>query len=318
MGDEPDKQVEVRDAATVVLVRDGECGLEVLLMRRHRGHVFMADRWVFPGGRVDARDRDVSIEAYCGVGWEAERAAQRLEEDEAAARGVFVAALREVFEETGILLVRDDPSRMVQKLIERKASWWEAWRRKLDEGSASMVEFLAALGEEVGTRVCLDPAALRYYARWVTPDFEVRRYDTRFFVARAPAGQAMQADARELVEGRWFTPADAIEAYRSGEILLAPPTLCVLEDLQQYTGEGAVEALLADADRLPVPAIMPQLLARPEEEEVVLLLPGDVEYSNEINMLGGCVGAVRSIETKERSGVTRVVQREGQWWTERA
>lgn len=318
MGDGPDRQVEVRDAATVVLVRDGECGLEVLLMRRHRGHVFMADRWVFPGGRVDARDCDAGIEAYCAAGWEVERAAQRLEEEEAAARGVVVAALREVFEETGILLVREEDEGEVQELFSRDSERWQAWRRKLDEGSASMVEFLAALSQEAGTRVCLDPAALRYYARWVTPDFEVRRYDTRFFVARAPAGQAMQADARELVEGRWFTPADAIEAYRSGEILLAPPTLCVLEDLQKYTGEDAVEALLADADRLPVPAIMPQLLARPAGEEVVLLLPGDVEYPNEVNMLERCDGAMRSVETKERSGVTRVVQREGQWWTERA
>ncbi|RDV37625.1 NUDIX domain-containing protein [Bradymonadaceae bacterium TMQ3] len=314
-----DEAVKVRDAATVMLMRDGGSGLEVLLMRRHSGHAFMADRWVFPGGRVDARDGDAALKEAFSQPFEA---AAGLAEDEDAARALTIAALREVFEETGVLLAQpegragEDGPRL-SAIFEADRERWQGWRQKLDEGSVSMVAFLDALKEACGRPVRLNASGLHYYARWITPGFESRRYDTRFFVARAPAGQAVRVDARELVESRWFGPEEAIMAYRRGEILLAPPTLCVLEDLQHFQKSGGVDALVAELEHASIDPILPQLLEDvPEGDEAVLLLPGDAAYREErVDVDVARCPPGRTL--RERSGVTRVVRRSGLWWTER-
>lgn len=314
-----EEAVKVRDAATVMLVREGAQGLEVLLMRRASGHAFMADRWVFPGGRVDARDADEALEGALSQPFEA---AEGLAEDEHAARAILIAALREVFEETGMMLATfadaadDDAS--LAAISGAEPERWQRWRRELDAGSVSMVAFLKTLHEVTGRPVRLDAAALCYYARWITPDFESRRYDTRFFVARAPVSQRAQVDARELVESRWFGPTEAIEAYRKGEILLAPPTLCVLEDLQRFEAPGDLARLFADLEHDAIDPILPQLLDEaPEGDEAVLLLPADAAYRQErVDVEVARCPPDHTLQ--ERSGVTRVVRRGGQWWTERS
>ncbi|WP_230470188.1 NUDIX hydrolase [Lujinxingia vulgaris] len=313
-----EEAVKVRDAATVMLVREGAQGLEVLLMRRASGHAFMADRWVFPGGRVDARDADAALEGALSQPFEA---AEGLADDEDAARAILIAALREVFEETGMMLATladaadDDAS--LAAIFGAEPERWQRWRRKLDTGSASMVAFLNALEEVAGQPVRLNAAGLHYYARWITPDFESRRYDTRFFVARAPAGQTVQVDARELVESRWIGPTEAIEAYRKGAILLAPPTLCVLEDLRRFEAPGDLARLFADIEKASIDPVLPQLLDKaPEGDEAVLVLPGDAAYREErVDVEAARCPPGRTLQ--ERSGVTRVVRRDGQWWTER-
>lgn len=306
--------VKVRDAATVMLVREGAQGLEVLLMRRHSGHAFMADRWVFPGGRVDGHDADEALKQALSPGFEP---TEGLAEDENTARALYVAALREVFEETGVLLTCAGEGAELSAIFQTDEAVWQTWRQKLDAGCVSMGVFLNALQEAAGRPVRLDAAGLHYYARWITPTFENRRYDTRFFLARAPAGQTVQVDARELVDSRWLRPAEAIKAYREGEILLAPPTLCVLEDLQRFEAPGDLARLFAELEKTSIDPVLPQLLEDAAGGgEAVLVLPGDAAYREE-RVDVEVARCPPGHTLRERSGVTRVVRRDGQWWTER-
>ena len=245
----------VRDAATIVLARDGEDGVEVYLTRRGASAAFMPDRYVYPGGRVDHDDaslagrlvpKDLPRAASLGTIMTEERAA-----------ALVVAGLRECFEEAGVLFAEPVASDNALR----------AWRTRLVEKTGSF----AAMVETLDLR--LQSAALVCFDHWITPTFEARRYDTRFFVARMPARQVAIADNVEVYDGRWWRPSSALEAYARREILLAPPTLCTLQDLAPF---GTVDALMAwAAERVVVP-ILPTL------EEIggvpTLLLPGDPRY----------------------------------------
>jgi 8-oxo-dGTP pyrophosphatase MutT (NUDIX family) len=223
-------------AATVVLLRDGNGGLEAYLQRRPMGMGFAGGLWVFPGGRVDQSDRDPAVDAtWAGpspAAW-----AERMDLPAEEARGHVVAACRETLEEAGLLLATPTP----------EPADLASARRELLSGSAGFAELLARLG------VRLDAGRLRYWAWWVTPDEEPRRYDTRFFVAGLPAGVAVTAHLAEAERERWLPPA---EAAADQDLPMLPPTRYTLRDLAAY---GSVaEALAAGADRR-VERILPVL-----------------------------------------------------------
>jgi 8-oxo-dGTP pyrophosphatase MutT (NUDIX family) len=225
-----------RQAATVVLLRDGRDGPQAYLQRRPAGMGFAGGLWVFPGGRVDEADRDPAVEErWAGpppVAW-----ARRLGLPVEEARGHLVAACRETFEEAGLLLATPRPT----------AEALAGARRELLAGAEGLAGVLARLG------VRLDTAGLRYWAWWVTPEVEARRYDTRFFVAGLPADAAVTAHLAEAEHERWLPPAQA--AADQGRPML-PPTRYTLRDL---AGFGSVaEALAAGVDR-PVERILPVL-----------------------------------------------------------
>ena len=241
-------------AATVVLLRDGREGLEAYLQLRPTGMGFAGGLWVFPGGRVDGADRDPAVDAsWAGpppAAW-----AERLGLPVGEARGHVVAACRETLEEAGLLLATPAPG----------AGELAQGRRELLEGSNG----LAGLLERLGVR--LDTGRLRYWAWWVTPEEEPRRYDTRFFVAGLPAGAAVTAHLAEADRERWLPPGQA--AADLGLPML-PPTRYTLRDLAAH---GTVaEALAAAADRR-VERILPVLdgaeLVMPWRERYPLPVP---------------------------------------------
>jgi 8-oxo-dGTP pyrophosphatase MutT (NUDIX family) len=228
--------VAPRAAATVVLLRDGREGLEAYLQRRPMGMGFAGGLWVFPGGRVDEGDRDPAVEAsWAGpppAAW-----AGRLDLPVDQARGLVVAACRETLEEAGLLLATPAPG----------AEELEAARRELLASSATFAELLHRLG------VRLDTGRLRYWAWWVTPAEEPRRYDTRFFLAGVPADAAVAAHRAEAEGERWLPPA---QAAADQDLPMLPPTRYTLRDLAAFA--TAAEALAAAAHRR-VERILPVL-----------------------------------------------------------
>ena len=189
-----------RVAATVILMRGGADGLEVLLAQRNAEARFMGGAWVFPGGAVSTDDGD----------------------GEAGRRA---AAVRELREETGLTID--------------------------------------------------DPAALVAFSRWITPAVVKIRYDTWFFLAMAPDGAQPQVDGREMVDARWFTPADALAAARAGEIMLVFPTI---KHLEQLSGFASAQALMEHARTRAVAPVQPRVIGTGETARIVL--PGEPGYDD--------------------------------------
>jgi len=225
-----------RPAATVALLRDGAGGTEAYLQQRPAIMGFAAGLWVFPGGRVDQADTDPAVDASW-AGPSPARWAERLDLPVELARGHIVAACRETLEEAGLLLA--DPAPGPEELA--------AARRELLAGSLGFADLLAGLG------VRLDTARLRYWAWWVTPEAEARRYDTRFFVAGLPDVAAITAHLAEVARERWLPPAEAAADQR---LPMLPPTRYTLRDL---AGFGSVAAALAAGRDRPVERILPVL-----------------------------------------------------------
>lgn len=230
-----------RLAATLVLTRSGSgSGLEVLMVQRHAGMGFMPSFHVFPGGRLEEMDRRAARE-----GWGAEEPV-----------AFALAALRETAEECGLLLARDATGAYAGAAL--AASAVDALRRGAD--------FYALLRYHDLTP---DPAALTFFARWITPAFETRRFDTWFFLAEAPEDQSVVPDREEAVSGAWLSPAEVLLRFRKRKLNLAPPTLATLEDLHRA---GSLAAWRASVPH-PVRPIAPVLVE--QAEQVLLALPGD-------------------------------------------
>lgn len=226
------------DASTVVLLRD-EDGLQTYLMRRASTMAFAAGMHVFPGGRVDATDADL------GLDWSRELPdAERMSATDRQARGLVVGAVREVFEETGILLAVDASGRTP---IEDDA--WEADRAAVAASSAAFATVLARRG------LRLDPRLLPVWTHWVTPEVESKRYDVRFFVAAVPEGQTARDVSGEADHVTWIAPADALEEYARGMLPMLPPTVATFADL---VGHSDVESVLASAAARDVRPLMPR------------------------------------------------------------
>jgi 8-oxo-dGTP pyrophosphatase MutT (NUDIX family) len=244
--------VPARDAATVVIVREGP---EVYLIRRKASMAFAAGAFVFPGGSVDPRDADHA------TGWAGPAAswwAEVFHADDKTARGLVCAAVRETFEESGVLLAGPDADSVV---ADTTGDDWEADRLALIDKSLSFADFLQRRG------LVLRSDLLRPWGHWITPEVESRRFDTRFFVAALPPGQRTRDVGGEADKVAWVGPRDAIRAARAGEILLMPPTYRTIRELSEL---GDVEDILA-ADR-EIVAIMPA--AMEVDGEVRLMVPG--------------------------------------------
>ena len=242
-----------RPAATVVLVRDSADGPEVLMLRRHGRAGFAADAWVFPGGVVDVGDGRPDVERVMD-GPTAQEWARRMQLDSPTeALGYVAAAVREAFEETGILLARGAAS-----LGQERA---EALRGDVLEGRAGLAE-VAAGG---GLRISGDE--LLYIAHWITPTPEPRRYDTRFFLAAVRDDEVCVPHAAEMTDSAWMPPAEAVARYRAGEMKLLPPTVKTLERL---SGFGTVREMADSLRDEAVPARLPVMERRPDGVAIVL------------------------------------------------
>jgi len=247
-----------RPAATVVLVRDAAGGIEALLLRRHRRSGFAADAWVFPGGVVDARDRSGEV-ADRMDGPAPEDWARRLGmDDPAEAVGYVAAAIREAFEETGILLAKPDN---VGAPRQAATHGLEVARRAL------LNDVIGLRDMAVGNGLRLSGGELVYIAHWITPLPEPRRYDTRFFAARVPADAVCDVHDLEMTDSVWLRPADAVERFRAGEMKLLPPTVHTLQRLAEHPTWDGLRAALEHA---PVPSITPRMEPHPEGVAIVV------------------------------------------------
>jgi 8-oxo-dGTP pyrophosphatase MutT (NUDIX family) len=246
-----------RDAASVVLVRDGSSGFEVFLLRRVRGMAFAGGMTVFPGGGVDSRDADATI-AWTGpepAWW-----ASVFRCDVGLARSLVCAAVRETFEESGVLLAGADPATVVAD-----TSAYADQRRALVDRELSLAEFLAR--HDLVLRADL----LRPWANWLTPREELRRYDTRFFLAELPAGQRADGVTTEADHAGWQRPADALDDWRAGRRGLLPPTWMTLADLADHDSVAA--AMVADRY---IDKVMPKVIR--EGDVIRVILPNDPRY----------------------------------------
>jgi 8-oxo-dGTP pyrophosphatase MutT (NUDIX family) len=208
-----------RDSATVVLLRDGAAGVEVYLLRRASAMAAYGGQYVFPGGLVDPADaaRELPWAGPAPREW-----AAALDCDEVTAQALVCAAVRETFEECGVLLAGPSATEVLGAV---SGPDWDADRAALLDHSLSFSAFL--LRRSLVVRSDL----LRGLARWITPEWARRRYDTRFFLAEVPAGQAPRDIGLESDGDMWLPVSEALRAYADGSLSLMLPTVTVLRDI---------------------------------------------------------------------------------------
>ncbi|MFE0600839.1 NUDIX hydrolase [Streptomyces sp. NPDC058892] len=257
--------VRPRLAATVMLLRDTADGPVVHMLRRRASMAFAGGAYAYPGGGVDPRDEEQH------VGWAGPSRADwaaRLGTDARTAQAIVCGAVRETFEEAGVLLAGPAPDTVVG---DTTGDDWEADRRALVARELSFAEFLDRRG------LWLRSDLLGAWARWITPEFEPRRYDTWFFVAALPDGQRTRNASTEADRTVWIRPADAAGAYDKGELLMMPPTISTLRSLERYG--RAADALTAAASQDLAPVLAQAAL---EDGEVVLSWPGHDEFTKRV------------------------------------
>lgn len=247
--------VEPRNAATVILLRPGAEGPEVYLLRRQTTMAFAAGMCVFPGGGVDVRDFDAE------VGWTGpDRAAwgALLGCDAVMAGALVCAAVRELFEEAGVLLAGPDPESVV---ADTTGADWEADRVALEARELSLTALLERRG------LVLRADLLRPWGAWVTPEFEPRRFRAWVFLAELPAGQLTRDVSTESDQVVWLPAQRALATVDSGELMMLPPTYLSCLEVAQYADPAAA---LAAADGRVVEMFMPELVSA---DDAVLSIP---------------------------------------------
>jgi 8-oxo-dGTP pyrophosphatase MutT (NUDIX family) len=268
--DAPDPgAVPVRDAATVMLLRDGAGGLEVFMLRRNLESDFVGGAYVFPGGGVDPHDGGREIEAV--VRGRTDQDASRLLGIQAGGLAFWVAAIRETFEEAGLLLAAGPDGRIIDLHDPTVAGRFAMLRRAVDAGELRLVELCGMESLELAVD------SMHYFSRWITPLGAPRRYDTRFFVAHAPELQTPLHDDREVIANLWIRPSVALDLHAAGEFELIFPTVRSLEALDRFDTADAVVSHSASLDR--VDAVLPTVVE--DGHGLRIVLPGDEVYDAE-------------------------------------
>jgi 8-oxo-dGTP pyrophosphatase MutT (NUDIX family) len=219
--------ITARPAATIVVIREASATIEILMLRRSSRVANAPGAHVFPGGAIDEVDHKVVAANLVG-GLSAPRAAGLLATDQALA--YFAAALRELFEESGLLLARHHPSGAAISPEEARQ-----WRHELRHGDLGWLDLLRR------ENVLLDVSEVAYLAHWVTPVDRPQRFDTRFFIAPAPGGHDVIPDGEEIDDAQWSSASDALARVARGEWTMLPPTRHTLGRLRSAT--SVVEAL---------------------------------------------------------------------------
>jgi len=258
----------IKDASTVIVLREADGGLETFLLCRHQQSGFMGGAHVFPGGKVDLSDKQATWRAR--IDRPVEEITEQLgEAGGEVGLGLLVAAVRETFEEAGVLLARTAEG------VDLKAS------REQLLGGTSFLELAS------GVDMQIDSTALTPYARWITPKVESHRFDTRFYVAVLPENQRASHDGTETTSAAWLRPARAIDDMVAGRIKLAPPTV---RTLQWLAGFDEAASVIADALSRKPPLVRPQLVSG--DDGWFLALPGDPAHSEPDPVLPGATRMV--------------------------
>ena len=219
-----------RESTTVILVRKNDAGRgEVFLARRHQRQSFMAGAYVFPGGQVDATDSDLGLSHYILAtdNFNPQTILQDASLTPEMAQSLFICAIRETFEETGVLFAQTGGN-FIQLDSGQDIARFVRYRRELNRGEISLQDIAAK------ENLFFALHALIPYAHWITPEIVPKRFSTRFFLAGLPDGQTATTDSDELTDSLWVTPGDALQMQLSKEITLMPPTLKTLEELAAF------------------------------------------------------------------------------------
>ena len=255
----------IRPAATVVLVRDGDTGLEVFLLQRSTQSEVMPGAYVFPGGKLDDADMQADTQEHLDQSPAQLRAILGERDlDMPTASGLYVAALRETYEECGVLFARG--GRGARALLERNQA-------------VPFDRFMADGTLRLQTRQLLP------WSRWITPDnpaMASKRFDTRFFLAALPRGQRALHDNNETTASLWIAPRAALAQYWSGQLLLAPPQIMSLAHLARHSN---VNSAVHEALSRRAPRVLPEMFLEGGERHICF--PGDPRHSEPVRALPG-------------------------------
>lgn len=277
-----EQEVAIRNAATVVLARDSANGPEIFMLERNIKSEFVSGAYVFPGGAVDKHDSEQVLEEIC-IGFN-DRWASEQTGMTTGGLGFWVAAIRECFEECGVLIANsvEGPVDFDAPGVARRYS---AHRDSLNRRKSSFSDICRA------EKLTLPVDQLTYFSRWVTPQGMAKRFDTCFFICAMPASQTPLHDGHETVSGLWLTPESALIQGNSGKIKLVPATIKTLETLSGYQ---SVDGMLAGCTpTTKVPVICPHIIRDSTGQPLRIRLPlpeGEVELDigDELRaMMGG-------------------------------
>ena len=290
-------------ASTVILLRDkGPDEFEVFLLRRHEKSSFMAGNFVYPGGRVDRDDGSLEICSLCrGITFDDAQKVLRGTISPEDSFAHWIAGIRELFEEAGVLLAYDRKGNLFQIRNQDEQGKILNYRELLQKGRITICQ----VAQKENLLLALDH--LHYYAHWITPEARPERFDTRFFIARYPKGQEASHDQKETTAGTWITPQEALKENLIGEVILSPPTLKTLEDLSRFKSIDEIINSLGKNDSWPILPILTTI-----SDETFILFPWDPEY--EIFQRGEAPNHQdhgRPSQPEDNS--TRVVLKEGRW-----
>ena len=292
-----------KKAATVILLRDKEPeGFDVLLLKRHEKSSFMGGNFVYPGGRVDQNDGSLEICSLSrGMTFEEARKilGGTLSPEESFAH--WIAAIRELFEEAGVLLAYDQKGKLLELRNRDAREKFLHYRELLQKDKINICE----MAQKENLLFALDH--LHYYAHWITPEARSERFDTCFFLARYPSGQEASHDQKETTAGAWLTPRKALEENLTGEVILSPPTLKTLEDLSRSRSIEDIFHSLKRKDIQPILPILTKISDNP-----LLIFPWDPEY--EIFQKGEIPSPINhGRPSQPGDNTTRLLMRENRW-----
>jgi 8-oxo-dGTP pyrophosphatase MutT (NUDIX family) len=259
-----------KKAATVILLRGKEpMGFEVFLLKRHEKSSFMGGNFVYPGGRVDRDDGSLEV-CSLSQGMTSDKTQKILggtfSPEESFAH--WIAAIRELFEEAGVLLAYDQKENFFQIKNRTEQEKFFNYRALLGRGGITLCQ----MAQEEKLLFALDQ--LHYYAHWITPEARSERFDTRFFLAQYPLGQEASHDQKETTAGIWISPSKALEENLKGEVMLSPPTLKTLEDLSRSKSIDDVFHSLNEKEIQPILPILTKISDNP-----LIVFPWDPEYN---------------------------------------
>jgi 8-oxo-dGTP pyrophosphatase MutT (NUDIX family) len=258
-----------KKAATVILLRDKDPeGFDVFLLRRHEKSSFMGGNFVYPGGRVDREDGSLATGSFSkGITFEEAQKILGGALSPGESFAYWIAALRELFEEAGVLLAYDQAGKLLELRYRNEWERFRTYRESLQNRKISISE----IAEKENLLFALDQ--LHYYTHWITPEARSERFDTYFFLARYPSGQEASPDQKETTAGVWLTPRKALEENLTGEVILSPPTLKTLEDLSRFRSTEDIFHSLKKEDIQPILPVLTKI-----SDHALLVFPWDPEY----------------------------------------
>jgi 8-oxo-dGTP pyrophosphatase MutT (NUDIX family) len=292
-----------KKATTVILLRERKPeGFEVFLLKRHEKSSFMGGNYVYPGGRVDRDDGTLEIRSLCR-GITSAEAHQIFGGSIPTEEGLafWIAGIRELFEESGVLLAYDQKGKLLQLRDREEREKFLHYRELLQRGKINISE----MAQKENLLFALDQ--LHYYAHWITPEARPERFDTCFLLARYPFGQEASHDQKETTAGAWLTPQEALMENLEGEVVLSPPTLKTLEDLARFKSIEDLFSSLKKAESGPILPILTKISENP-----LLIFPWDPEY--DIYQKGEIPSPINhGRPSQPGDNTTRLLMRKNRW-----